>query len=213
MKERRRFYRINDSVVLNYRAFPEEQVDEAISRLKMLSSQHKLLHNSLGGLELRLDFLLQEITEPLPEIAEALKLINRKLSILSHLDSPDTNSVLELDKNNIEATPVPTHEVNLSGGGLAFYSPGAIPIGETMEIELALFPDYYNVRGVGRVVDCREVEEADPDKKYEVAVDFIYLQEEDREYIIAHILKKQSEELKEQRELREYAEGSLGVGT
>ncbi len=199
MKERRRFYRIDESVVLNYRAFPEDQLDEAISRLKMLSSQHRILQNSLGSLELRLDFLLDEISEPLPEIAEALKIINRKLSILSHLDSTDTDTALALEKT----ATTPTHEINLSGSGLAFFSPTSFSIDETMEIEFVLFPDYYNVKAIGRVVTCREVDNTDEQSKYEVAVDFIYLKEADREFVVSHVLKKQGEEIKMQREIRE----------
>ncbi len=209
MEERRRFYRIDDSVILNYQPFPEEKMDETISRLEMLSSQHKLLQNSLGSLELRLDFLLDEITEPLPEIAEALKIINRKISILSQLDSADTESALGLKANSRAA--VETHEVNMSGSGLAFFSPTGFSHGETMEIECSLLPEYYNIKAIGRVVDCRETDEIDTDKKYRVAVDFIYLIETDREFMIAHILKKQGDELKEQREIRDTGEVDLGA--
>ena len=201
MKERRRFYRIDDSVILSYKPFPEEQMDETISRLEMLNSHNRVLQDSLGGLELRLDFLLEEISEPLPEIAEALKIINRKLGILSQLESVDTGeSAVEL------VTSVETQEVNLSGSGLAFFSPMSFPQGETMEIECALLPDFYNIKAIGRVVTCREVNEADSDMRYQVAVDFVYLRETDREFIISHILKKQGEELKEQREVRETEE-------
>jgi len=209
MEERRRFYRIDDSVILNYKPFPEEQMDETISRLEMLNSQHKLLQNSLGSLELRLDFLLEEITEPLPEIAEALKIINRKISILSQLDSADTESALGLKADSRAA--IETHEVNMSGSGLAFFSPSGFSHGETMEIECSLLPEYYNIKAIGRVVDCREADETDSDKKYRVAVDFVYLRETDREFMIAHILKKQGDELKEQREIRETGEVDLGA--
>ena len=212
MEERRRFYRIDDSVILNYQPFPEEKMDETISRLEMLNSQHKLLQNSLGSLELRLDFLLDEITEPLPEIAEALKIINRKISILSQLDSADTESALGLKADSRAA--VETHEVNMSGSGLAFFSPTGFSHGETMEIECSLLPEYYNIKAIGRVVDCRETDETveiDTDKKYRVAVDFIYLRETDREFMIAHILKKQGDELKEQREIHETGEVDLGA--
>jgi hypothetical protein len=209
MEERRRFYRIDDSVILNYRPFPEEQMDETISRLEMLKSQHKLLQNSLGSLELRLDFLLDEITEPLPEIAEALKIINRKISILSQLDSADTESALGLKASSADS--IETHEVNLSGSGLAFFSPTSFSHGETMEIECSLLPEYFNIKAIGRVVDCRETDETDSDKKYRVAVDFIYLRETDREFMIAHILKKQGDELKEQRKIRETGEVDLGA--
>ncbi len=199
MEERRRFYRIDDSVILNYKPFPEEQMDETISRLEMLSSHHKLLQSSLGSLELRLDFLLEEIEAPLPEIAEALKIINRKLSILSQLESANTESALGL---NSEST-TERHTVNLSGSGLAFSSPTSFAQGEVMEIECALLPEYYNVKAIGRVVSCREEAESDSGMKYLIAVDFVYLREADRESIIAHILKKQGEELKEQKEVRE----------
>ncbi len=206
MKERRRFYRIDDSVILNYMPFPEEEIDDTISRMEMLDSQHKLLQNSLGSIELRLDFLLQEIAEPLPEIAEALKIINRKLCILSQIEGPTTESVLGL---NAESMDTEIHEVNLSGSGLAFSSPTSFSHGETMDLEFALLPEYYNVRAIGKVVDCRENHETESEIKYQVAVDFIYLREADREFIVAHILKKQGEELKSQRESRENEEIDL----
>ena len=206
MKERRRFYRIDDSVILNYRAFPENEVDGAVSRLKMLGSQHKLLQNSLGSLELRLDFLLDEITDPLPEIAEALGIINRKLSILSQFESASTSSALGI---NDAPKPAEKHEINLSGSGIAFSSPTGFSAGETMEIEFVLFPDYYNIKAIGKVVSCHEVRDPDAETKFDVAVDFVYLEEADQEFIVAHILKKQSEELKAQRESSKQEESEL----
>ncbi len=198
MEERRRFYRIDDSVVLNYRAFPEDQIGEEVSRLKLLGSQHQSLQTSLGGLELRLDFLLEEISEPLPEIAEALKIINRKISILSHLDNANAETALGLlpDKSSVEP-----QAVNLSGSGLAFFSPTNFSNGETMEIQFILLPEYYDIKAIGRVVSSRESGSDEPERKFEVAVDFIYLNEKDQEFIVSHILRKQGEELKEQREL------------
>ncbi len=198
MKERRRFYRINDSVILNYQPFPEDQLDERIAHFTMLGSQHRLLQSSLTGLELRLEFLLDEISEPLPEIAEALKIINRKLGILSHLGESGPDAALGL---RTAADTVPTQQVNLSGSGLAFHSPTELSLGETMEIEFVLFPEYYNVKAIGKVVACRERNGVDPDQKFEIAVDFVYLKEEDQEFIVAHVLRKQGEEIKRQKEL------------
>ncbi len=201
MKERRRFYRIDDSVILNYQPFPESQLAETTARLRMLGSQNRLLQSSLGSLELRLDFLLDEIAEPLPEIAEALKIINRKLSILSSLDGGGNGTALG---SASDADAARKHDVNLSGSGLAFTSPSQFLEGETMEIEFVLLPDYYNIKAIGRVVACRgSLEPHDEQEQiFEVAVDFLYLKEEDREYIIAHILKKQAVELKDKREQR-----------
>ncbi|MFK8067985.1 MAG: PilZ domain-containing protein [Gammaproteobacteria bacterium] len=206
MEERRRFYRIDDSVVLNYRAFPENRIDEEISRLKLLGSQHQSLQTSLGGLELRLDFLLEEISEPLPEIAEALKIINRKISILSHLDNENTESALGLQPNKLS---VETQEVNLSGSGLAFYSPAGFSREETMEIQFILLPEYYDIKAIGRVVSSRESGSLEQEKKFEVAVDFIYLNEKDQEFIVSHVLRRQGEELKEQRALEKVEVPSL----
>lgn len=198
MNERRRFYRIDDSVILNYQAFPDYQVDEAISRLKMLGTQHQKLQSSLSKLEERLVFLFNEISEPLPEIAEALKLINRKVNLIGSIQQ---NSGELSIKGDNSSTYAPTHEVNLSGSGLAFYSPTKFSIGETMEIEFVLFPSYYNVKAIGRVVNSREDPGDEVESRYQIAVDFVFLREEDREQIIYHVLTKQGRELKAQREL------------
>lgn len=200
MNERRRFYRIDDSVILNYQAFPDYQVDEAISRLKMLGTQHRKLQSSLSNLEERLVYLFNEIAEPLPEIAEALRLINRKVNLLGSMQQ---NAGEFSIKGDSSSTYAPTHEVNLSGSGLAFHSPTKFSIGETMEIEFVLFPSYYSVKAIGRVVNSREEPADEVESRYQIAVDFVFLKEDDREQIINHVLTKQGRDLKAQREIVE----------
>lgn len=207
MKERRRFYRVDDSVILNYRLFPMHQLDKAVARLKVLNSQHKNLHDSLQAVESRLELLLDEISEPLPEIAEALKLINRKLSVGLLGNRMDAGTYDNTDREG--DTFSTTQEINLSASGLAFHSPISFSHGETMEIEFVLFPEYCNIKAIGKVVACREKEDELHEGMFRVAIDFIYVREEDRESIISHVLLKQGKDLKKQRQTKEELQSNL----
>jgi hypothetical protein len=92
---------------------------------------------------------------------------------------------------------IPTQKISLSAGGASFHAPQSVRIHDHLEITLTLFPDECLVKVVGRVIGCREALPSAPEFNSLVAVDFIAMHEQDRQYIISHVSKKRSAETSE----------------
>jgi len=194
MEEKRRFYRIDDSVSLSYKTISENDLDEAIALSKVGSGRRQKLLASLAELDGRINALLPNIDDQLPEVATVLKLLNRKVHIVGQVfdsgdgagDFPDT-------------VARPTHKISLSASGVSFHAPESVRVHDCLELSLTLFPEYYFIKAYGRVVSCRDALPSALEFNKLVAVDFVYLNQDDQDYIMSHVLKKQSEQLREAR--------------
>ena len=191
MEEKRRFYRIDDSVSLSYKTISEADLDEALASAKLSSGRRQKQLSALAELDGRINAMLLDIDDQLPEVATVLKLLNRKIHIVGQMsDNPESSG-------DEDAIPRPTHQISLSASGVSFHAPTSVRVHDCLELSLTLFPEYYFIKAFGRVVSCRDALPSSPDFNKLVAVDFVYLDEDDQDYIMSHVLKKQSELLRE----------------
>jgi len=190
MEEKRRYYRIDDSVSLSYKAISEAGLDDAIALSKVDSGRRQKLLSSLAELDGRINSLLLDIDDQLPEVASVLKLLNRKIHIVGQMSDSAESSGQE------DVIPRPTHKISLSASGVSFHAPASVRVHDCLELSLTLFPEYYFIKAFGRVVSCRDALPSSPDFNKLVAVDFVYLDDDDQDYIMSHVLKKQSELLR-----------------
>lgn len=191
MEEKRRFYRIDDSVSLSYKGISDADLDEAIASSKVDSGRRQKQLSSLAELDARINALLLDIDDQLPEVATVLKLLNRKIHIVGQMSDSTESSAKE------DVIPRPTHKISLSASGVSFHAPSSVRVHDCLELSLTLFPEYYFIKAFGRVVSCRDALPSSPDFNKLVAVDFVYLDDDDQDYIMSHVLKKQSELLRE----------------
>jgi len=190
MEEKRRYYRIDDSVSLSYKAISEADLDDAIALSKVDSGRRQKLLSSLAELDGRINSLLLDIDDQLPEVASVLKLLNRKIHIVGQMSDSAESSGQE------DVIPRPTHKISLSASGVSFHAPASVRVHDCLELSLTLFPEYYFIKAFGRVVSCRDALPSSPDFNKLVAVDFVFLDDDDQDYIMSHVLKKQSELLR-----------------
>ena len=193
MDERRRYYRISDNVILNYRQVSAEVMAHGIEQLKTNRMGRAQLQSALLGMDVRLQDLITQIGRAREDFAEVLDLMNKKVSLLERMinawmDDRDTEPV-------IESTP---SEVSLSAGGLSFESSAPFELGAHLELELVLLPSYQYIKAYGDVVSSSGHEPRPG--YYRIAVNFDWIREEDREEIIQQVFRKQAEELRLQRE-------------
>ncbi|MBL4782530.1 MAG: hypothetical protein JKX92_09830 [Porticoccaceae bacterium] len=191
MEEKRRFYRIDDSVSLSYKVISEADLDDAIASSKVSSGRRQRLLSSLAELDGRINALLLDIDDQLPEVATVLKLLNRKIHIIGQMSESAESGGEE------DVIPRPTHKISLSASGVSFHAPASVRVHDCLELSLTLFPEYYFIKAFGRVVSCRDALPSTPDFNKLIAVDFIFLDDDDQDYIMSHVLKKQSELLRE----------------
>ena len=188
MEERRRFSRIDDSVFLSYKVLDGTPVDEHIKRLEESSGQQQKLQSAMGEIDGRINELLPALEDTLPEVVAMFQLLNSKVSLLSAVVARGG------DDNGAGAGLKPSHKINLSAGGVSFHGPDSVRVHDHLEISLTLFPEYYFIKAVGRVVGCREALPSAPEFNKLIAVEWVYLNEDDRRYTVAHVLKKQAEQ-------------------
>ena len=191
MEEKRRFYRIDDSVSLSYKTISKTDLDAALASAKLSSGRRQKQLSALAELDGRINALVLDIDDQLPEVATVLKLLNRKIHIVGQMsDNPEPSG-------DEDVIPRPTHQISLSASGVSFHAPTSVRVHDCLELSLTLFPEYYFIKAYGRVVSCRDALPSSPDFNKLVAVDFVYLDQDDQDYIMSHVLKKQSELLRE----------------
>ena len=183
MDEKRRFNRIDDSVFLSYKTIKEAELDELLSSLKGSSGQWQKLQSSLAEIDGRINELLPKLDDALPDVAVLFQLLNSKVQLLGGVIARGEGA----DGGEIQLKP--SHNISLSAGGVSFHAPDSVRVHDHLEISLTLFPECYFIKAVGRVISCREALPSAPEFNKLVVVDWVYLDEEDREYTVAHVLK------------------------
>lgn len=187
MEERRRYYRIEDKMNLKYQILDNHIFEEEIQNAKVGYIQQADLRNAYRCIDQRLDILNRQISQKDPLIAEAISLLNKKLSLLEvMLGSETVEDIIDSSQQT----------VNLSGSGIAFHSETAILEDTPLKLQLVLLPENQYMAVLGRVVSCREQES----QHFIIAVDFEGISETNREYIVHHILKNQTLQIRQSSE-------------
>jgi hypothetical protein len=182
--ERRRFFRIDDEVILEFQAISETQYSKADEELEEIQNSAFGLSADFATLNHEYNPVLHSIKNHLPEVAHYFELINSKLDKLSHHI---------LDRELITQGPV-TQNVNLSAAGIAFECSETFTDNQPMKIRLVLLPEKIGILVFGRV--RRKIS----DKKNLLCIDFEHLRYNDQELMIKHNLNRQMEELRQRSE-------------
>ncbi|MGR9115202.1 MAG: PilZ domain-containing protein [Gammaproteobacteria bacterium] len=185
-KERRRFFRIDDEVNLYYK-----KVDE-----KIISQSSHLSDNVLANCSLAaaLDMISQEsrmmmtrIERNSPDIADYLKLIDSKIDLVSQAVMMQGTEFKEKDTRN----------ANLSASGVAFDSEEPLEIGDFLEIKMLLVSCMAVIVTYGKVIYCKEKHPPENQYTHVVGVNYINMKDQDRELLIKHVVKRQMQQIRE----------------
>ncbi len=192
--ERRRYFRVDDEMIL---AWCELEKAEFEKRTKQFSQGEQSFPDPTRMylmLEADIGALIEIIEPRTPQIAQALRLINRKVNLLSKGPLMKAQQYSILDES--------PQAVNISACGMAFMAEKQIKKGADLQIELVLVPENIYIMCYGTVINCeKSIKEAhDKDKPYRVNVDFSAIREEDRERLITHIMQKEIAGLQNRRQ-------------
>ncbi|MBV1881796.1 MAG: DUF4241 domain-containing protein [Pseudomonadales bacterium] len=187
--ERRRFVRVSDIVSLRYRKMDEQE----------LADEKKTVSPHFGSQLLQLDnqfqVVLQRLNDWNANVGEALELLNQKIMVLSeHLSD-------ESEKDTVLA-----REVSLSACGVGFPAEEKMNLGDHIGLELVLRPIHLRIVTTGRVVGCDPLDDGE-DLPYFIRTDLVGVSAEDQESLIQHVIRRESQLLKEQRQRREANDG------
>lgn len=171
MDERRRYFRIED----------EFQVRVAPAGTRKAGSR-------VGDEARELHAVLMRLSNKLPEVAEAIALLDRRVARLEHggLDGAAASAAL------VQGT-------NISGSGVAFHSRHALVPGMDLDVDLLLDEGKLEVQAGGRVVSCDLA--AVPHDGWLVRVDFTGIAAHDEETLIQYVLQRQVRRLRIERSL------------
>ena len=187
--ERRRYFRIDDSALIKYRVVAVQDLDTARAQITGHIQRADNLRDALDALDTRLTDLGPALRRESRAIAEAIGLLNRKLSMLAGVLTLESG--VGIDRDYREHPPT---TVNLSGGGLAVRALEALKPDTWLAIDLVLLPGTQVTRAMGRVIACRVRGEG-----FAIGIEFDALREEDRDILISLVLRKQAQLLRQER--------------
>jgi len=175
--ERRRFFRITDTVGVAYKVLSEEEI---AAQEEGEQSPEKIF-NMITNYDAAIEALLVELASKDTLLEELLSAMNKKInSVISHL---------ELESRLIERLAHKIQEVNISACGIAFYVMEELMEGQIVSLDIALYPTETHVFTYGTVVGSDFF--AETGERF-VRIDFYGMESSDQEVLIQHIVKRQS---------------------
>jgi len=119
---------------------------------------------------------------------------------LQHLDNKMNMLLKQVKGGESPLDALIMRKANISANGIAFCTDTPDRMDETVEIHLVLLPAYIYIYAFAKVIACDPASEEDePGCKFRVALEFVFLLDEDREKIIQHTFKQQSLALRHRR--------------
>lgn len=180
--ERRRFFRIADTICISYRLIDPETANAGLKAMGLLSRQFSVAA-TLDVLSQEAQRIMLRIDKQNPEWLELYQVLDAKINTLAQ--------AMMLIGSNVDAQNC--REVNLSASGVAFEQSSPLDIAQNLAIEmylpstLALIPVY------GKVVNCQALREG----QYLISVDFTHIREEEQELLIKHVVRRQWQQLQQ----------------
>ncbi len=180
-QERRRYFRINDTIGLRYELLDAAAEDCALpeSPLDVLD----LMHDQ----DEKIERLLNEVGDSSPQVAALVRALNQKLERIVGQLVADSRLVGQLADR--------AREVNISACGMGFVHELEIPVGTRLSLELELAPSQFAVQTKGIVVSVEPHEQG-----FYWRIDFYDMANAHQERLIQHIVQRQSLQLKRLRD-------------
>ena len=188
--ERRRYFRVDDRVMLKYHTLAPEEVETVIAGMRHGHPNRHALANTFASSSQQTQHLLHRIEDTEPDIARFLEILNEKLDLLAQR--------LSLEASQMENEPV--RAANISAAGICFEAQNPVSPGALVQLRLLLLPSYTGISAVGKVIRCEENPAEEPGMPLRIAVDFEFLPEDDRELLVQHVVKRETRLLRKQRD-------------
>jgi len=187
-RDRREYFRIDDSIRVNISPVPDDQLDRLEELLRQKANGAFTVMSSLAAISTEMAVNMRHIETSEPDIAAYLKALDRKIEVLGR-----AFVMQESDLVKQQVRPV-----NLSAGGMSMLTNEAYRPGQVMEIDMLLFPSLAGLVMYGAVIDCCRVEAGDvePGYAWRTRLAFTCLREQDRDLLIKHILRCESNALR-----------------
>ncbi len=189
IEERRRYFRIDDSMGLSYRRLGREEAKVFAQQAR----EHGDNFDYAANFDNRIQTLLDACRIQAPLAAELVDLMNKKLNFV--IQQMDVDSAL------MQHIAYTLKQVNVSACGMAFANEELLEKGQQLQLDIVLHPSELHVVVLAEVVDCMPLEANGAEENHccFVRLDFVEINSNDQELLIQHIVKRQSALLKQRR--------------
>lgn len=185
--DRREFFRINDTVIVDYKVIDRDNVSNVAHHIAHATSDDEGNEKAqLRAIQNAFSHLIDQINHHDREIARALRMLDDKINLISQ----------SIQRYNNPVNPNDLTEANLSGGGIAFMVAEPVEIRGHVELHLQLLPTANTVHALATVISCEKILSAPPEKPYHLRMVFTHMDEQDRNLLIKHTLNRQAEMLR-----------------
>jgi len=181
-QERRRFFRIDDTVGIQSTAVEKQHLNSRLD--SFWNDQHKF------SIRNEFNFKLEQHQADLNQIKGKMPELGRYLSVLQEQIDLLTDRIIHADDSFVAEEK----DVNISAQGIAFYSDERVTAGDIIELHLKLLPGQQEIVTFARVVNCISVRSTEKNK-FRISLDFEHIHEADRELLVKHVHGKQLKSL------------------
>ena len=189
IEEKRRYFRVNDTINLLHKVIDEKALN-SLSHVSNDVLSNCSLTTALDVLAQEARMLMPRLERRDPELFEYLKIMDTKINLIAQAVSSQNDQFSEHD----------TRDVSLSATGLAFSNEMPIEKGELLELRMLLTSCMAVIVAYGRVVQCKDISQDNPQRPFAICVEYVNLKEDDRELLIRHVVKKQLQQLRDKNE-------------
>jgi c-di-GMP-binding flagellar brake protein YcgR len=185
--DRREFFRINDSVVVDYKLVDNENVAMVARRIAHAEMDDDGNEKAqLRAIQNAFSHIVDQVNHHDRDIARALRMLDDKINLVAQ----------SVQRHNNPIDPADLTEANLSGGGIAFMVADPVDIRSHVELRMQLLPTANTIHALAKVVSCEKILSATPDKPYHLRMVFTHMDEQDRNQLVKHTLNRQAEMLR-----------------
>lgn len=180
VQEKRRYFRIDDTMDLSFRVLKPQTPELKLSTEIMDDAE------MLKRVDGELDTLINSLWDSDPKYARAIGLLNQKINLLTNQNRPSMEELMA--QYDHQYTDI---DVNISASGMAFDCDVELEVGGRLELLLVLKPSGSGVKLKGVVVNSED-RQSSSGESYFTCVQFD-VESQEKEQLIQHIVRQQVE--------------------
>ncbi|RTE65717.1 PilZ domain-containing protein [Amphritea opalescens] len=178
-QERRQYFRINGKVAVDYKIITKDEMRHGRLPSQFQVSPFFLLLNQLQEYSRDSSYHLRKIAQKEPMIATYLELMNNKIDAIAHA----------IAKSDVDFEHLSAQEINLSEGGMSFYSPEPVELKSFLALKVVFEETHSGLLLYGQTLYCSEKQK---DGQYKIGIEFTEMPESSRMIVARYILNRQT---------------------
>lgn len=180
-KDRRRFFRINDTIGVSYHLLSDAEKSVVEKEVEVDCA----VLQSIDRLNAQLLRVMDNVQAAQPDVALALNLMNQKIDMLFEKhDFSNTIAEIVFDKR----------EVSLSANGIAFSCAEHFAKDDLLRVDILLDKSNLQITAIGQVVGCESLDKPrSKSKPFYARLHFVQIKMHDQEIIAQYVINKQNE--------------------